>query len=182
MRRKTNETEIEILAGSGVSTGIGFFDHMLELFLFRAGLDIKITAKGDLAVDGHHTVEDVGILLGKYLSEILGDKSGIARYGSARIPMDESLAEVTVDLDVSGRPYLVFNAEFAREKVGDFETELAREFFQSVATNAGITLHINLLYGKNAHHELEAIFKGFGLALKQAMQKQEGITSTKGVI
>jgi imidazoleglycerol-phosphate dehydratase len=180
--RKTNETEVRIEPGKGISTGIGFFDHMLELMLFRAGLEISINAKGDLHVDGHHTVEDVGILLGKYLSELLGDKSGIARYGSARIPMDESLSEATVDLDVSGRPFLVFNAEFNAEKCGDFETELAEEFFRALATNAGITLHINLLYGKNTHHELEAIFKAFGLALKRAMQPQEGITSTNGVI
>ncbi|MDR0930695.1 MAG: imidazoleglycerol-phosphate dehydratase HisB [Clostridiales bacterium] len=187
MYRKTNETEIEIkkgtkTAGEEVETGIGFFDHMLQLLLFRAGLKISIKAKGDLHVDGHHTVEDVGILLGKYLDEMLGDKSGIMRYGSARVPMDESLSEVTVDLDVSGRAFIVFNAEFNTEKCGDFEVELAEEFFRALAMNAKITIHINLLYGKNTHHEMEAIFKGFGLALKQAITPSEGITSTKGLI
>jgi imidazoleglycerol-phosphate dehydratase len=134
-----------------------------------------------LSVDGHHTAEDVGIALGRAISKALGDKSGIARYGSARLPMDECLAQV--DLDVSNRPFLVFNAEFSTERVGDFEVELTEEFFRAVAFNAGITLHVNLVYGKNTHHMIEAIFKTFGVALGQAVRiTNDGVGSTKGVL
>ncbi|MDR2183676.1 MAG: imidazoleglycerol-phosphate dehydratase, partial [Clostridiales bacterium] len=151
---------------------VGFYDHMLELFAFRSGLGLEIRAKGDLHIDIHHTIEDVGIVLGRTLAEKLGDKAGIARYGSARIPMDECLAQV--DIDISGRPFLVFNA--------DVKDEMLEEFFRAFAFNAGITLHINLLYGKNEHHKCEAVFKAAGHALKQAMTAAGGATSTKGVI
>jgi len=158
---------------SKIDTGIGFYDHMLELLAFYGELCLHISAKGDLDVDPHHTIEDIGITLGLSLAEALGDKSGIARYGSARIPMDECLAQV--DVDISNRPYLVFNA--------DIKDEMVEEFFRALAFNAGMTLHINLLYGKNEHHKCEAIFKAVGCALKQAMGKTgEGVASTKGVL
>ena len=175
MYRKTNETEVEVKLGgkTSIDTGVGFYDHMLELFAFRSGIGLEIRAKGDLQVDSHHTIEDVGITLGLAVSEMLGDKSAIARYGSARVPMDEALAQV--DVDISNRPYLVFNA--------DVKEEMAEEFFRALAINAGLTLHINLLYGKNDHHKCEAIFKAFGLAFGQACQKTGGGTpSTKGVL
>ena len=175
MYRKTNETEVNVQIGNEtlIDTGIGFFDHMLHLLAFRSGLPLEIRANGDLQVDTNHTVEDVGITLGLALNEMLGDKSGIARYGSARIPMDECL--VQVDIDISNRPYLVFNADIADETM--------EEFFRSLAFNAGLTLHINLLYGKNEHHKCEAIFKAFGCALKAAITKNGGkISSTKGVL
>jgi imidazoleglycerol-phosphate dehydratase len=146
---------------------------MLELFAFRSGLRLEVKAKGDLEVDAHHTIEDVGITLGLAIVEMLGDKIGIARYGSARVPMDESLAQV--DVDVSGRPYLAFNA--------DVKDEMMEEFFRAVAFNARITLHVNLLYGKNEHHKCEAIFKAFGCALGQAIEVVgEGVPSTKGML
>ena len=175
MRRKTNETDIEVNIGgrSRIDTGIGFYDHMLELFAFRSGLALEIIAKGDLQVDAHHTIEDVGITLGKAISEMLGNRAGITRYGSARVPMDEALAQA--DVDISGRPYLAFNA--------DVKDEMIEEFFRALAANAGITLHINLPYGKNEHHKCEAIFKAFGLAFRQASAKcGDEIPSTKGVI
>ena len=175
MHRKTNETEVTVEFGkqTKIDTGIGFYDHMLELFAFRSGLKLEIRAKGDMEVDSHHTIEDVGITLGLAVSEMLGDKNGIARYGSARLPMDECLAQV--DVDISGRPYLVFNA--------DVEDEMMEEFFRAVAFNARITLHINLLYGKNEHHKCEAIFKAFGCALGQAVRVTgEGVPSTKGML
>ena len=175
MYRKTNETEIVVELGgeTKIGTGVGFYDHMLELFAFRSGLGLRIEAKGDLIVDPHHTIEDVGITLGMVLAEELGDKKGIARYGSARIPMDECLAQV--DLDISGRPFLVWNA--------DIRDEMIEEFFRALAFNAGITLHVNLLYGKNEHHKCEAVFKAFGAAMKQALIKTgDRIESTKGVL
>ena len=174
MYRKTNETEVTVIIGekTKIDTRVGFYDHMLELFAFRSGLKLEIHAKGDLHIDTHHTIEDVGIVLGRAMAEMLGDKSGIARYGSARLPMDECLAQV--DLDISGRPFLVFNA--------DIKDEMIEEFFRAFVFNAGITLHINLLYGKNEHHKCEAIFKAAGHALKQAMTATGGTTSTKGVI
>ena len=187
LERKTNETAIKIGVNldvkgeSKISTGIGFFDHMLDLFAFRAGITLKVECKGDLHIDGHHTVEDVGIVLGQAISSALGDKTGINRYGEASVPMDESLANCT--LDISGRPFLVFNAEFPSERAGAFETELVEEFFIALARTGGITLHINLAYGKNTHHMIEAIFKAFGVALKQAVSvTSEGIPSTKGVL
>ena len=175
MYRKTNETEVTVEFGDQceISTGVKFYDHMLELFAFRSGLTLKIRAEGDLAVDSHHTIEDVGITLGLAVAETLGDKKGIARYGSARIPMDECLAQA--DVDISGRPFLVFNA--------DLRDEMAEEFFRAFAFNAGITLHINLLYGKNEHHKCEAVFKACGAALGRALRKTGGgVPSTKGVI
>jgi len=175
MYRKTNETEIEVKLGTQtkIDTGIGFYNHMFELLAFRSGLNLEITAKGDLDVDTHHTVEDIGISIGLALNEMLGDKKGIARYGSARIPMDECLAQV--DLDISNRPYLVYNAET--------KDEMIEEFFRALAVNAGMTLHVNLHYGKNEHHKCEAIFKAFGCALRQAISKQgDEIPSTKGVL
>jgi len=175
MYRKTKETEVTVEFGSqtAISTGIGFYDHMLELFAFWGGFPLKIQAKGDLFVDAHHTLEDVGITLGQAIAEKLGDKAGIARFGSGRVPMDECLAQV--DVDISGRPYLVFNA--------DIRDEMTEEFFRALCFNAGITLHINLLYGKNEHHKNEAIFKAFGFALGQAARTTGGgAPSTKGAI
>jgi imidazoleglycerol-phosphate dehydratase len=140
-----------------------------------------VECHGDLHVDAHHTIEDVGIALGQAISQILGDKSNIARYGSARLPMDECLAQV--DMDISNRPYLIFNADFPVEQIGEYETELTEEFFRAVAFNAGITLHINILYGKNTHHMIEAIFKAFGTAFKEAVKiTDSGISSTKGIL
>ncbi len=185
--RKTKETDIKIslnLDNSekiSISTGIGFFDHMLNSFAVHSGIGIVLEAVGDLLVDSHHTVEDTGIVLGKAFAEALKDKVGINRYGFASIPMDESLAEASVD--VSGRPFLVFNADFSDDRIGDFDTQVAEEFFRAFAFNAGITLHINLRYGKNDHHKCEAIFKAVAHAVKQAVAESgEGILSTKGVL
>lgn len=185
--RTTKETDIELsLALNGgndivIDTGIGFFDHMLTLFARHGNFDLVVKCKGDLNVDAHHSIEDIGIVLGKALKEALGDKYGIRRYGSALIPMDETLAEVALDL--SGRSYLVFNAAFTTDRIGEFPTEMAEEFFRAVADNAGMTLHINLRYGKNNHHIAEGIFKAFGHALKDAVALDgNGILSTKGVL
>jgi len=187
LERNTNETDISleiILDKKGeneIETCIGFFDHMLNLFAFRAGIILNVECDGDIDVDGHHTVEDVGIGLGQAIAKALGDKKGINRYGEASIPMDESLARCV--LDISGRPYLVFNAEFPAERCGEFETELTEEFFRAVAFNAGITLHLSVEYGKNTHHMIEALFKAFGCALKQAISiTGKGVQSTKGVL
>jgi len=185
--RNTNETNITIeinLDGEGIyniDTGIGFFDHMLTLAAKHGIMDLNIKAEGDLYVDAHHTVEDVGIALGKCIEKALGDKKGITRYGTSFLPMDETLAMVSMDL--SGRPYLVFEAEFNSPMVGEMDTELVEEFFRAVAFNAGITLHAKVLYGKNAHHMIEALFKAFGRALREAVTKDErikGVMSTKG--
>ena len=185
--RKTAETDIALslnLDGSGKSdihTGCGFLDHMLTLFARHGGFDLEIHCDGDLFVDAHHSIEDIGIVLGDAIKEALGDKNGIRRYGSALIPMDETLAEAALDL--SGRSYLVFNAEFTAERIGEFPTEMAEEFFRAVADRAGMTLHINLRYGKNNHHMAEGIFKAFGHALKDAVAIDGGgILSTKGVL
>jgi len=185
--RTTKETDIELsLALNGgndivIDTGIGFFDHMLTLFARHGNFDLVVKCKGDLNVDAHHSIEDIGIVLGKALKEALGDKYGIRRYGSALIPMDETLAEVALDL--SGRSYLVFHAAFTTDRIGEFPTEMAEEFFRAVADNAGMTLHINLRYGKNNHHIAEGIFKAFGHALKDAVALDgSGILSTKGVL
>ena len=187
LERKTNETSVKVginldkKGTSKIGTGIGFFDHMLELFAFRAGVTLNVECKGDLHVDLHHTVEDVGIVLGRAISGALGDKSGINRYGVATIPMDESLADCA--LDISGRPFLVFNAKFPSDLAGGFATELVEEFFRAVTRGGEITLHINLAYGKNTHHMIEAIFKAFGVALSQAIAMTgEGVPSTKGVL
>lgn len=185
--RKTKETEIEIfvrLDGEGrvnIDTGIGFFDHMLTAFGVHSGIDLDVRCKGDLYVDAHHSVEDTGICLGKAFAEALGDKAGISRYGTAFVPMDESLCFCS--LDISGRPFLVFSADFSDDKVGEFDTCLTEEFFRAFAFNAGITLHINELYGKNDHHIIEAMFKACAHALKDAVKLSGGaVLSTKGVL
>lgn len=189
IKRKTKETDISVsvnLDGEGVAeidTGVGFFDHMLT-HLARHGLfDIKVTAKGDLHIDPHHTVEDIGICLGKAFLKALGEPVGLVRFGHAVVPMDEALAEVS--LDFSGRPYLVFKAELPKGKLGDFDIELAEEFMQAFAVQARITLHIVLRYGKNTHHCIEGVFKAFARALHQALRidpRVSGVPSTKGML
>lgn len=182
--RKTKETDIQLelnLDGTGVtdiSTGIGFFDHMLNSFARHAEFDLKLQAEGDLCVDEHHLIEDIGIVLGKALVEALGDMAGIARFGEARIPMDEALADVA--LDIGGRSYLVLKADFAAPQVGQFSTQLVRHFFETLASNAKITIHASV-YGENDHHKIEALFKAFAYAVKRAV-KIEGkdVKSTKG--
>jgi imidazoleglycerol-phosphate dehydratase len=186
--RKTNETEITVavgLDGAGsahIATRIGFFDHMLEQVARHSGIDLEIVAKGDLHIDMHHTVEDTGIALGQALRQALGDRKGIGRYGDVQLPMDETLTRVA--LDVSGRPFLVFKAEFPAPKIGEFDTELVREFFQAFAMNAGITLHVETLYGANSHHIAESCFKGLARALRAAIAidalRKDDIPSTKG--
>lgn len=183
--RKTKETDISValsLDGGSVdiATGIGFFDHMLNAFAVHGGFGLSVRVTGDLAVDGHHTVEDTGIALGKALAEALGDKGGIARYGSFLLPMDETLALAAVD--VSGRPFLVMNARFPEQRVGGFDTCLTGEFFRAFAFNAGITLHLKLEYGGNSHHMIEALFKAAAHALRQAAAPRDGLLSTKGVL
>lgn len=187
LTRKTKETsvsvKIDIDSDSGnidISTGIGFFDHMLNALAVHAGFGLIVKVDGDLEVDGHHTVEDTAIVLGKALKEALGDKSGINRFGSAYIPMDEALAFASVD--VSGREYLVFDARFNEEKVGDFDSCLVEEFMRAFCFNAGITLHIKVLYGKNSHHMIEACFKVLAHALKHAVCLNESnqVLSSKG--
>lgn len=186
VKRKTKETDIEIslcLDGGEVkvNTGIGFFDHMLTAFGVHGGFGLNVKVKGDLEVDTHHTVEDTGIALGSAFKKALGDMGSINRYGSFYIPMDESLAFCS--LDISNRPYLVFNADFNEEFCGEYETCCTEEFFRAFAVNAGITLHINVLYGKNSHHEIEAVFKAFAHAMKAACAKtQGGVLSTKGTL
>ena len=184
--RKTKETDISValcLDGGAVSvqTGIGFFDHMLTALGFYAGFGLTVKAAGDLQVDGHHTVEDVGITLGQALTQALGDKAGIARFGTAFVPMDESLARVVVD--ISARPYLVYDAAMPQERIGDYDSCLTEEFFRALSVHGGLTLHAAGLYGTNAHHLTEALFKALGLALKEAVRVSgQGITSTKGVL
>ncbi len=189
IKRSTYETEIDIslcLDGEGsseIETGVGFFDHMLTLMIKHGLMDSKIKAKGDLHVDSHHLVEDTGIVLGQCIKEALGDKKSIKRYGTAYVPMDETLAFVS--LDISGRSYLVFEGNFLAEKLGNFETEMVEEFFRALAFNSGITLHAKVLYGKNTHHMIEALFKAFGRALRDAVEidpRIKGVMSTKGVI
>ncbi|MCD8096029.1 MAG: imidazoleglycerol-phosphate dehydratase HisB [Ruminococcus sp.] len=187
IKRKTKETDIEVfvrLDGEGkvtVDTGIGFFDHMLTAFGMHSGIDLQVSCTGDLEVDGHHTVEDVGISLGQAFAKALGDKSGIARYGSAFVPMDEALCFCA--LDISGRPFLYYDAELSDFKCGDFDNCLAEEFFRAFAVNSGITLHIRKEYGKNDHHVIEAMFKAVAHALKDAVKLTGGeVLSTKGVL
>ena len=186
IERNTKETQISVqldLDGGEVqvNTGIGFFDHMLTAFGFYAGIGLKLTAKGDLYVDGHHTVEDTGIVLGQAIREALGDRKGIRRFGSAYVPMDEALAFTA--LDFSNRPYLVFDAEMPQERIGEYDSCLTLEFMRAVAYNAGITLHQKCFYGVNAHHITEGLFKSFGLAVKDAIKIEgTGVTSTKGVL
>ncbi|GHE54568.1 imidazoleglycerol-phosphate dehydratase [Camelimonas fluminis] len=188
--RSTNETKISVsinLDGDGkadVATGVGFFDHMLDLFARHGLFDVKVHADGDLHVDDHHTVEDCGIALGEAFRKALGDKRGVVRYADAHVPMDETLSRVCVD--ISGRPFLVFRTEFTSGKIGTFDTELVREFFQAFAMNAGLTLHVETFYGLNSHHIAESCFKGLGRALRKAVaiDAREGgrIPSTKGAL
>lgn len=187
--RKTKETDITLklaVDGRGTSrieTGIGFMDHMLDLFTRHGLFDLEVKAQGDLKVDAHHTVEDVGIVLGQAIRDALGDKKGIKRYGASYVPMDEALAMVA--LDISGRPFLVFEAQFTNDRVGEMETELVEEFFRAVSVNAGMNLHIKVFHGSNNHHIIEAIFKAFGRALDEATrvdERIEGVMSTKGML
>ena len=184
--RKTSETDIRIelnIDGTGVSdidTGIGFFDHMLTAFSKHGNFDLTVKATGDLIVDDHHLIEDTGIVLGQALAEALADKAGIARFGEARIPMDEALASVALDL--GGRSYLVLDAKFMSAKVGEFSTQMVRHFFESVIQNAKINMHADV-YGDNDHHKIEALFKAFAYALRRAVVIEgQGIKSTKGTL
>ncbi len=189
VKRRTSETSIELqldIDGAGkssVKTGIPFFDHMLTLFAKHGGFDLKLKAKGDVDVDYHHTVEDVGICLGQAFREALGEKEGIARYGEAKVPMDESLTEAIID--ISGRPHLTYNVEITKTKFKDFDVEVVREFFEAFVMNAAITIHINLLRGRNMHHKIESIFKAFAVSLSKACAidpRKKGIPSTKGLL
>ncbi len=188
-RRQTGETDVEIrftLDGTGkaeIATGVGFFDHMLTLLARHGLFDLRVKATGDLHVDAHHTVEDVGICLGRALAQALGDKAGVRRYGDATVPMDEAL--VTAAVDLSGRPYCVWKAEVPRETLGTFNAELAEEFWRAVASSAALTLHVILHHGRNAHHVVEGIFKACARALRAAAEPDPrgvGIPSTKGVL
>jgi len=189
VQRATSETKVEVsvdLDGEGryqIDTGIPFFDHMLSHVAKQGLLDVKVEAKGDLEVDFHHTVEDVGLSLGEAVSRALGDKIGIRRYGSASLPMEEAIADVAVDF--SGRPYLVYRVDLLQEKVGAFDVSLAKEFLRSFANRCGMNLHVSVRYGEDAHHVLEAIFKGFGLALREAVAldpRRRDVPSTKGTL
>ena len=189
-KRTTKETEIEVwldLDGTGnydVETGIGFLDHMLEQLSRHSLMDLKVRAKGDLHIDFHHTTEDSGIAIGKAFSEALGDMKGIKRYASAHIPMDETLTRVS--LDISNRPYLIWKVNFTRDKLGDMDTELFKEWFQAFAQGAGITLHVENLYGENNHHIIESCFKALARSLRDAVEidprKSDAVPSTKGVL
>lgn len=190
LTRKTNETDCTVtinLDGTGqfeINTGVGFFDHMLAQLSKHSLMDMNITTKGDLHIDDHHTVEDTGIVLGQALRKALGDLKGITRYADAYLPMDETLARAAVD--VSGRPFLVFKADFPTQKIGTFDTELVREFFQAFAMNAGLTLHVEVLYGLNSHHMAEALFKATAKAIRKAIEidpRAAGVLpSTKGAL
>jgi imidazoleglycerol-phosphate dehydratase len=190
VRRTTKETDVEItidLDGAGraeIATGIGFFDHMLDLLARHSRIDLSVKAKGDLHIDHHHTTEDVGIAFGQAVKQALGDMKGIARYASVHMPMDEALTRVAID--ISGRPFLVFKAEFGRDKVGAFDTELVREWFQAFAVHAGVTLHVETLYGSNDHHIAESCFKGLARALRTAVaidpRAAGEVPSTKGTL
>jgi imidazoleglycerol-phosphate dehydratase len=188
--RKTKETEIEVevcLDGTGaadIATGIGFFDHMLEQLAKHSGIDTRIKARGDLHIDPHHTVEDTGIALGQAIRQALGDMAGIRRFADVLLPMDETLTRVAVD--ASGRPFLVFRTRFERAKIGSFDTELVREFFQAFTTHAGMNIHVETLYGENSHHIAESSFKGLARCLEAAIARDERrigvIPSTKGIL
>lgn len=189
VKRKTKETDISVTVAidgtgrSSASTGIGFLDHMLDLTAKHGLFDITVTCRGDLHVDDHHTTEDVGIALGRAFAQALGEKKGIARYGAAYVPMDEALARCVVDL--SGRSALVFRADFSRKKVGDLSTEMVEHFFQSVADNLKANVHLEVLYGRNTHHKIEALFKAFARAMRQACAADpgvKGVLSTKGTL
>jgi len=189
VKRKTRETDIKLdlnIDGKGkssISTAIPFFDHMLELLSKHGIFDLKLKAKGDIKVDYHHTVEDVGICLGQAFKKALGKKEKIERYGDAKVPMDEALSEVVID--ISGRPHLTYNVDITKKKFIDFDTEVVKEFFEAFVLHAGITIHINLIRGKNMHHIIESIFKAFGVALSKACSispRKKGVPSTKGVL
>jgi len=189
VKRKTKETEVALkldLDGSGkhsIHTQIPFFDHMLSLLAYHSSIDLFLRAKGDIGVDSHHTVEDVGICLGEGIKKALREAKGIQRYGMAMIPMDETLGSVVLDLSM--RPCLVFHMKLRRSKIGTFDLELVEEFFRALCNHGRITLHINLLYGKNSHHMVEAVFKGFGRALREAVsldERSSRVPSTKGVL
>jgi len=189
IKRKTNETDINIklnIDGSGksnIDTGVGFFDHMLTLFAKHSLMDIDISCKGDTYIDCHHSVEDVGIALGQAMDKALGEKRSITRYGTCFLPMDEALAMVSID--ISGRSYLVFDAEFTTPKLGDFDTEMVEDFFQAFANSCGATVHVKVMYGRNTHHIIEAIFKAFAKAMDKATvvdRRILGVPSTKGVL
>ena len=185
--RNTLETKIKVeinLDGSGeakIDTGVGFLDHMLTLMVFHGKFDLTILAKGDLGVDDHHTIEDIGICLGEAFKEAIGDRRGIRRYSTVYIPMDESLAYTSID--ISNRPYLVFNVNFSDEKIGNMSTQMFKEFFRAFVNESRITLHINLLYGENDHHKIEAVFKSFARALKEGSEIiSKEVSSSKGVL
>jgi len=188
VERATSETKLVVelhLDGTGtssISTGVGFYDHMLTALSKHSGIDITVQADGDLHIDAHHTVEDVGIALGQAVKQALGDMKGITRYADVHVPMDEALTRVAID--ISGRPFLVFQAEFVRDKIGEFDTELVQEWFQAFAMNAGITLHAHCLYGTNDHHIAESCFKGLARALRMAIaidsRAKDEVPSTKG--
>ncbi|HWL05826.1 MAG TPA: imidazoleglycerol-phosphate dehydratase HisB [Xanthobacteraceae bacterium] len=190
LKRDTKETQIEVavdLDGTGVSaidTGVGFLDHMLDLLARHSRIDLTVRAKGDLHIDQHHTTEDVGIALGQAVKQALGDKRGITRYADVHMPMDETLTRVA--LDISGRPFLVFRTVFGKDKIGNFDTELVQEWFQAFAMNAGLTLHVETLYGVNDHHISESCFKGLARALRIAVaideQARNEVPSTKGTL
>ncbi|MEX1377102.1 MAG: imidazoleglycerol-phosphate dehydratase HisB [Eubacteriales bacterium] len=189
IKRKTNETDIYVsvnLDGEGkseIDTGVGFFDHMLILFAKHSLMDIKISCKGDTFIDCHHTVEDVGIALGQAVKDALGEKKSITRYATCFLPMDEALAMVS--MDISGRSYLVFDGEFSLPKLGDFDTEMVEDFFQAFSSACGVTLHVKVMYGRNTHHIIEAIFKAFAKAMDKATlvdNRITGVPSTKGVL
>lgn len=189
LNRKTSETDIELslnIDGEGkrnIDTGVPFLDHMLDLFSKHGFLDLDIKCIGDTHIDAHHTVEDIGIVLGEAFNNALGDKSGIVRYSTEFTPMDEALSFVSID--ISGRPYLHFDVEYTADKVGEFDVELCEEFFRAFAYNAKVTLHANLNYGKNNHHIIESLFKGLGRAINSATEKKDsikGVLSTKGLL
>ena len=188
LKRTTRETEVEAeldLDGSGtasIATGMAFLDHMLELFAHHGRLDLTLRSKGDLEVDYHHSVEDAGLVLGECLSQALGDKSGIQRFGAAYVPLDEALSRAVVD--ICGRPYLRYRVRFRTERVGAFPTELFEDFFRAVTDRARITLHLDLIHGKNSHHVAETLFKAFGRALRDAASRTEPglVPSTKGTL
>lgn len=185
--RTTKETSISLTltidgkGSSNINTGIGFLDHMLTLFSFHSGIDLTVECEGDIYVDDHHTTEDIGLTLGQALLEALGDKKGINRYGSSYVPMDETLARVVVDF--SGRPYLIYNVKIEREKVGTLDTQNVKEFFKSVSNEAKMNCHMEVLYGENDHHIIEALFKAFGRAVREACKVVSNeVPSTKGVL
>lgn len=189
IKRTTGETSVDLsleIEGQGIfkgSSGIGFFDHMLNLLTRHSGINLTLDAKGDLEVDGHHTVEDIGIVLGQALDKALGDKAGINRYGQIILPMDEALVMLAIDL--SGRPFLSYNVPLPSTRVGEFDTELVEEFVRALVMNGGITLHVKLLAGHNTHHIIEAVFKGLGRVMRGAVdfdKRFQGVPSTKGVL